>query len=288
MPELPEVEVVTRELDRCLRGQVISRVVVRVAKLVSPAAASLRRQLMGEKIRRGWRRAKMVVIELSTGQSVVIHLKMTGQLIYRQANGKLGAAGGHPIPGGEQGQPNRFTHVEIHFAGGGVLFFNDQRKFGWLKLLSAAQLAKLSGHHGIEPLTKQLTPAAGVALAERDPRRPIKQFLLDQKLIVGLGNIYADEACFAARIRPHRPIQSLAGGTLVKLARIIPRLLARAIRHGGTTARDFRHANGQRGNFSRYLMVYGRGGQPCRRCGTIITKTKPQGRGTHYCSQCQQ
>ncbi|MFA6993065.1 MAG: zinc finger domain-containing protein [Patescibacteria group bacterium] len=161
------------------------------------------------------------------------------------------------------------------------------RKFGWLKLVSQKQLDAISGQHGIEPLTPAFTFLNFKKVLARYPNRKIKQLLLDQKLIAGVGNIYADESCFAARILPTRQIKTLKEKEVKLLFTAISRILKLSIKKGGTSADDFVRTDGTKGGFLPYLKVYGRGGQPCKVCRTKIEKIKLNGRGTHYCPRCQ-
>jgi len=287
MPELPEVETIVRQLHRFLLGKRITAVVVNHPKIVGGKGAAVKRALIGRKIVGVERRAKMISIRLDNGQRIVVHLKMTGQLIYRTGRGKLGAAGGHVLPGEVADLPNKYSHVVITFNDSSQLFFNDQRRFGWLRVVTQPVWEKISNRHGVEPLSRQFSDKTLAKLCVRFPRRPIKQLLLDQKHLVGVGNIYADEACFAARVRPQRPSGTVTPAEQKLLARAIPAILRRSIAKGGTTADNYRQADGSKGGFLPFLKVYGRGGQPCRRCQTIIVKTKLGGRGTHYCPQCQ-
>lgn len=287
MPELPEVETIVRQLRQLLRGKKITAVEVRHTKMVDGKSAAVRRALIGRTITGAERRAKIVCLMLDSGQRVVIHLKMTGQLIYRTGKGKLGAVGGHPIPGGVADLPNIYSHVIITFKDSSQLFFNDQRRFGWLRVVGAAAWQKLNDRHGIEPLGRNFSAQTLLQLCQRFPRRPIKQLLMDQAHLVGIGNIYADEACFAARVKPQRRSGDVTQAEQKCLARVIPKILRRAIALGGTTANNYRQADGSKGGFLPFLKVYGRGGKPCRKCRSNIIKTKLGGRGTHYCPQCQ-
>ncbi len=218
---------------------------------------------------------------------------MTGQLIYLSGARRL--AGGHSLKaksasleeavGGSL--PNRHTRAAFDLSGKGKLFFNDLRKFGYLKLASQKELEGiLESNYGPEPLTKEFTLAAlKKALAGRKTK--IKAALLIQPLVAGLGNIYADEALFAAGIHPERLAESLKEGELKKLHGAINRVIGRAIEFRGTTFSDYRDSKGKQGNFSRFLKVYGRAGDPCYRCRRPISKKKLGGRSAHFCSTCQ-
>lgn len=287
MPELPEVETIRRELQAVLPGRRIRRVDVHLAKIVKLSTASFRRRLVGAAIRRIGRRAKLLLIELSNNWTIIIHLKMSGQLIWRPKRGRM-RVGGHPIPGGLDGLPNTYSHVVLTL-NGGTLFFNDQRQFGFVKLVSTDQLkAWLQAvGYGPEPLVAAFTFDVFVDILRRHARQRIKPTLMDQSVIAGVGNIYADEACFAARIRPARRIATMNRHERRALYRGLRAVMELSLRKKGTSADAYLTTNGQKGGMMPCLKVYGRGGQACRRCGTTITKTVLAGRGTHYCSHCQ-
>ena len=285
MPELPEVETIRRELPRRIIGGVISVVEVRIPKMVNLSVSAFSRQLRNKKILAVGRRAKMLVLSLSSNRFLVFHLKMTGQLVFVPHQGKT-VSGGHPIPNIGV-LPNKFSHVIFHFRNGGTLYFNDQRKFGWVKLLDADGLQKLFFPLGIEPLSKDFTWQKFYMLVRRYPNRMIKQIITDGELMVGVGNIYADESCFCAGIRPMRRGKNISLPALKKLYRCIPSVLKFAISKKGTTSDAYRRPDGRDGNMLAYLKVYGRKGKPCRRCKPPIAKTVVGNRGTHYCPQCQ-
>ncbi|MBI5621941.1 bifunctional DNA-formamidopyrimidine glycosylase/DNA-(apurinic or apyrimidinic site) lyase [Candidatus Falkowbacteria bacterium] len=287
MPELPEVETIVRELNKKVTRKKIIALAVTAPKMVNLPVRGLRQRLVGSTIKKVSRRAKMIIMELANRRYILIHLKMTGQLIYRGGKGRIGAVGGHPIVNGLKNLPNSFTRIIIIFADGSVLFFNDLRKFGWARLVDQKHLDGVLAEYGIEPFTAAWTLKNFQAALGRYPRRKIKQLLLDQGVIAGVGNIYADEACFSARIRPMRQTGSLRAAEVTALYRAIPKILHRSISHGGTSADQYVRTDGSQGGFMPYLQVYGRGGQPCKKCKTKITKIQLNGRGTHYCTHCQ-
>ena len=212
---------------------------------------------------------------------------MTGQLIYCGQDGKIKAVGGHPVPEGLKNLPNKFTHIIFKFTDGSFLFYNDLRKFGWVKLVDSRQLLVVRREYGLEPLAKEFTLDKFKEILKKYPRRRIKQFLMDQKLIAGIGNIYADESCFYAKIKPTRIVESLTDKERKDLFSGIKKILRSAIVKGGTTFSDYVHTDGTKGGFVAYLKVYGRGGQQCKRCRGKIEKINLNGRGTHYCDRCQ-
>jgi formamidopyrimidine-DNA glycosylase len=286
MPELPEVETLKRGLIP-LVGKIIKSVKITWPKLVAPLLPEqFGRKMRGRDILAVSRRAKMIILELSGGNFLVVHLKMTGQLVFEPQPGKL-ILGGHPQKGGIENLPNKFTRATIIFTDGAKLYFNDQRKFGWLKLLSAADKEKLLANIGVEPLGNQFTLKKLTDILARYPKRKIKQILLDQTLIAGIGNIYADESCFSAKIKPTRLAGSLTTKEIKDLHQGIKKILQLSISKKGTSFSHYVNADAQPGGFVPYLKVYGRKNQKCWRCGGTIKQIKVNGRGTHYCENCQ-
>ena len=196
--------------------------------------------------------------------------------------------GGHPQTGGTDNLPNKYTRLIFNFTDGSRLFFNDLRKFGWVRWLDQAALDFLLTGHGLEPLEPEFTLSAFQQIVARYPKRKIKQILLDQKLIAGVGNIYADETCFAARVLPMRIIKTLTARETKDLHHHLIRILKLAISKKGTSSRNYRRSDGTAGNFMSYLKVYGRANLKCKICKQeVIHKIKLNGRGTHYCPNCQ-
>ena len=183
--------------------------------------------------------------------------------------------------------PNKFTHIIITFTDGSKLFYNDVRKFGWLKILNDQEVKQIGQDFGVEPLSREFTLEKFTEILATKKNWPVKKFLLDQSLIAGLGNIYADESCFLAHIRPARRVRTLKPAEIRKLHQSIVKVLKLAITKKGTTSNNFVQLDGSPGGFVRYLKVYGRTGERCRRCSGIIKKVKLVGRGTHYCANCQ-
>lgn len=295
MPELPEVETLRRELARVLVGKKILGANVlnspRPGGARSPVAplssSAFSKRLAGQKIKSVERRAKMLIIDLVSKNSLVFHLKMTGQLIYQPKHGKL-IIGGHPE------DPEKYTRIIFKLSGGNKLLFNDLRKFGWARLVDDRGVADLVGKVGVEPLSREFTTYKLTNLLTKYPNRTIKQVLLDQSLIAGLGNIYADESCFLTGIRPNRRVQSLIsprhGGArkaISKLHQSIIKVLKLSISKKGTSSQNYVRSDGSRGGFVPYLNVYGRAGEPCKVCGRPIKKIRHAGRGTHFCPYCQ-
>jgi formamidopyrimidine-DNA glycosylase len=311
MPELPEVETIRRDLDAKLRGARLRRVEVRLVKIVSPRGSAFARALHGAVIRNVRRRGKLLIFDMERRSSqrhlprqsvhrfhkiktvqfhrigqlvMLIHLKMTGQLVLRHH--KQITFGGHTIVGARE-LPNKYTHVIFYFTNGDELYFNDLRQFGYLKLVTSAEAQKILDEYGLEPLSRDFTLERFAEILRRRKNGKLKSVLMDQTLFAGVGNIYADESCFLARVRPGRRVSSLNGKELRALWLSVKKVLALSIKHRGTSFNTYVDSQGQTGNFVKYLKVYGRGGKPCKVCGTILKKTVLAGRGTVYCSHCQ-
>lgn len=287
MPELPEVETIKNDLAGALAGRTIADVEVRLPKMVRSNRRVFRRRLRGRRIGSLARRGKLLIVGLDGDDAyLLIHLKMTGQLIYRRRGYVI--AGGHSHPSLlVDTVPNKHTHIIFSLTDGSHLFFNDLRQFGYVKLVGAGELADELGGLGAEPLGESFT-ADWLHEHLRRRRVNLKNVLLDQSVIAGLGNIYADETCWRARVRPTRRADRLTRAESARLARSIRQVLQLAIKHRGTTFSNFRDGLGRAGNFGRRLNVYGRAGQACRRCRTIkLKRVTVAGRGTVFCSRCQ-
>lgn len=287
MPELPEVETLKRELSKAVVGKTIASVNIDWPKTIYPLKPKTFNELVsGQKIISIERRAKVLIITLSDQNHLIVHLKMTGQLIFKPKSGRL-VAGGHPQPGGLDNLPNKFTRVSLNFTDGSNLYFNDMRKFGWLKHIKNHEQENIFLKIGIEPLSKQFTYETFISLLARYPKRNLKQFLLDQTLIAGLGNIYVDESCFMSKVRPTRLVETLTKKEVTDLRQNIIAVLKLSISKKGTSAKNYVRSDGSQGGFVPYLFVYGRAKLPCKVCRTPITKIKFAGRGTHFCPNCQ-
>jgi len=292
MPELPEVETVRRDLKKYLIGARFQSIKIIDFKNVAPGATFLAKILKGKEIKDLRRRGKLLIFDLNIpNKHLLFHLKMTGQLIYQQSDKFL--AGGHSLlddsisaaVGGKL--PNKYTRAIFSFKSGGILYFNDLRKFGYIKLVTGFELKEiLNNNYGPEPMDKEFTPAYLTEIF-KNRKAPIKAVILNQPLIAGLGNIYADEALFTAKIRPERTAESLKKREVLALHQAIVSIIKQAIKARGTTFRNYVDAQGKKGSFINYLQVYQRQGQACPICSKLIIKTKVAGRGTHYCSHCQ-
>lgn len=292
MPELPEVETLRRELASAVKNKTIKSVRIKVSKMVKPLSpAKFQQKIKNKKILDINRRAKVLIFELSGGFFLMIHLKLTGQLIFKPKNLPPTpynlVIGGHPQKGGTENLPNKFTHIIFSFTDQSKLYFNDMRKFGWMKLLNQSDMNKLSAEFGVEPLEREFTLKKFKEILNRYPNRKIKQILLDQKLIAGIGNIYNDEACFCAKILPSRRSKTLKEKEIKNLHKCITKILKLAILKKGTSANTYIQLSGKPGGMMPYLKVYARKGKKCKRCQGTIEKIQMNGRGTHFCKQCQ-
>lgn len=289
MPELPEVETIRVDLNEFVVDKKISTVTVLKTKMVhGGTAASFMKGLTNNHITRVERRGKLLIFCLKNGQFMLLHLKMTGQLIYQDRTHLI--AGGHTMTDPEANfvVPNQYTHINFDFADGSHLYFNDLRQFGYVELTNAAGKERAISKMGIEPLQSDYTLAAFAAALHKHQKTAVKTALMDQRHITGIGNIYADESCFLAGILPTRLVSTLSDDDLKALYDATKKIITAAIKHRGTTFNDYRDTKGRKGNYVPYLMVYGRGGQECKRCKQgIIHKIKLAGRGTTYCSRCQ-
>ena len=288
MPELPEVETIRIGLAKLLPGRTIKTVDFNWPKSFPNPKDDVQRFLIDATITKIRRRAKVLIIDLSTDYSLIIHLKMTGQLVFRSRTHRFGA--GHPSDSLIGELPDKSTRVTLQFKDGSQLFFNDQRKFGWVRLLPTIAIMDLNFFKkvGPEPLSSSST---WLVLQERLKRRQkstIKAALLDQSVIAGVGNIYADEALWGAKIHPALRVIDLSAKQLQTLFNELIFVLKLAIEKGGSTDRNYVNAKGKKGSYMSFARVFRREGQPCPRCGTIIIKIRVAGRGTHICPHCQQ
>jgi len=287
MPELPEVETVRIGLARLLPQQTIAAVVSDWPKSFPNAKNDVDKFMIGAKVLAVRRRAKVLIIDLSTEYSLLIHLKMTGQLVFWSPTERFGA--GHPNESLVGSLPDKSTRVTIDFLYGPKLFFNDQRKFGWVRLIPTIEIMNLDFFKkvGPEPLQGDFT---WQAMRERLLRRKnsnIKAVLLDQTVIAGIGNIYADEALWGAKVHPATLVKDLSARQFHKLYDELIYVLKLSIKKGGSTDRNYVNAEGKKGSYTSFARVFRREGKPCPRCGTIIIKTRVAGRGTHLCPHCQ-
>lgn len=326
MPELPEVETVRRGLAELLPRRVVQHVTVFDSPKSFPNSNfDVEQFLYGANVLGVRRRAKVLIIDLSTDYSLVVHLKMTGQLVFTKEGhappltsevnpeasnlslkharsagvGQAGTTltsrlerfgGGHPNDSLINNLPDRSTRVRIDFKDGSRLFFNDQRKFGWVKLLPTLEVEQLPFFQkvGPEPLDPQTRPEDFLKRIRRRNGSMVKPALLDQTTIAGVGNIYADEALWAAKIHPETRVRELRDEQLNTLFTEIVKVLALSIEKGGSTDRNYVDAEGRRGSYLEFAHVFRREGQACRmHADQMIIKLKVAGRGTHICPVCQ-
>jgi formamidopyrimidine-DNA glycosylase len=274
MPELPETETIARDLDREIRGRSITGVVVRRSDVLREVTSEeLAQRVTVASITRCWRRAKLVVLDLSSGERIVVQPRFTGALLL-----SLG-----PLPESEA------AYSTLHFAldDGRDLHYRDIRRLGTVTLMNAARFASYVDALGVEPLDPAFSTEhlSGIL---RGSKQAVKKVLMDQRVLVGIGNIYANEACWRAGVDPSRSAREIEPDEVARLHDGIVGVLAASIEARGTSFRDYRDATGGKGDFGRSLAVYGRGGQPCARCGARLIETHAiDGRSTVLCAGCQ-
>lgn len=286
MPELPEVETIRLGLAKLLLGKVVKDVWHDWPKSFPNAPADVARFLLKAEVVDVRRRAKVLIIDLSSKYSLVIHLKMTGQLVFR---GKKSFGAGHPSKDLVGDLPAKSTRVVLDFIDGSKLFFNDQRKFGWMRLLPTIEIPEIDFFKkvGPEPLEDDFTAKDFIERLKRRKNSPIKAVLLDQTVLAGVGNIYADESLFLAKIHPSTPVSEISRTKLVALYSGLRTVLALSIKKGGSTDRNYVDASGKMGSYLSFAQVFRKTGQPCPNCGEPIEKIRVAGRGTHICRRCQ-
>ena len=322
MPELPEVETIKRGLVKLIVGRAVKKVQVFDSPKSFPnSEQDVAEFLIGAKIKDVRRRAKVLLIDLDTGYTLVIHLKMTGQLVFvkegptwvantsRQASfrrrseddeftsassGGAGPSsrfgGGHPNDSFIGSLPDKSTRVEIGFDDDSKLFFNDQRKFGWIKLFPSLEVPNIDFMKkvGPEPLEDDFTAKEFVQRIRRRNNTTVKAAILDQTVLAGVGNIYADESLYGAKIHPATRVREISDKQLAELLRQIKFVMNLSIEKGGSTDRNYIDAEGNKGSYLKFAQVFRREGQECpRHPGLLIEKTRVAGRGTHFCPACQ-
>jgi formamidopyrimidine-DNA glycosylase len=274
VPELPETETIARDLDGAIRGRRITKVAVRKADVLREVSArSITKRLRDATILRSWRRAKLVVIDLDTGDRIVVQPRFTGALLIDD--------------GTFTGSELDYSTLRLDLDDGRALHYADVRRLGTVALMNADRFEEYSGKLGIEPLDGAFT-AAHLSSVLRATSQPVKKVLMEQRKIAGIGNIYANEALWRARIDPSRPGAAITLEETKLLRDSIVAVLGEAIEARGTSFRDYRDARGKRGTFVEKLQAYGRGGLPCRRCGSKLVMTHAiDGRATTMCVKCQ-
>jgi formamidopyrimidine-DNA glycosylase len=286
MPELPEVETIRNDLNKKLKGETIQSVFITLARQVRGSSSYFKNFLQGKVIDKFNRRGKLIYTSFQNSDKfLLIHLKMTGQLIYCKGDNLI--AGGHSDSKEPSCEMEKHTRLVFEFKNGASLKFNDQRTFGYLEIVDKKRLEEVLAKFGPEPLKKDFSLDYFQKLSKTRSTN-IKALLLNQEHIAGIGNIYADESLFMAGILPWRPALSLTKTETEKLHKAIKDVLRLSIKSRGTTFNNYRDAEGNRGEFVKKLKVFGKKGEPCPKCGRPIEKNKTAGRGTHYCLHCQQ
>jgi len=283
VPELPEVEALVRDLTPTVVGRTIQSVTVYKEKLFNAAPGLTLEDMFGRRIERIWRRGKLTVWELSDGLSLVIHLKLAGQIVHLAPDGTELAHGGHPVPMWGSPLPHKSSHVLFCLDDGSIMYLTDIRQFARLHLMPHSEVGTFLKHQkiGVEPLTRRFTAAA---FRDKLRRRsiPLKTTIMDQSVVGGIGNIYADESLWRAKLHPRRPASSLTDAEITRLHRAIRAVLDYAVREGAAFV-----PHGKAISDRDFPYCHGRAGSPCPRCKTIIVKEWVGGRGTHYCPKCQ-
>lgn len=313
MPELPEVETVRRGLNKLIIGRKIKTVSFDTAKSFPNSHGEVKSFVVGASITDVRRRAKVLMIDLSSNYTFVIHLKMTGQLVFINKNSVDGKrkivnsskpntnyhlpntadevrfSGGHPNDSLIGGLPDKSTRVTVEFSDGSRLYFNDQRKFGWMKLIPTIEVENIDfmKRVGPEPLEDDFTPQQFAERFKKRPKTSVKAALLDQSIIAGVGNIYADESLWGAKIHPSTRVGDLPYSKLKALYTEVRFVMNLAIEKGGSTNKNYVNAEGKKGSYMDFARVFRREGQSCSRCNAEIIKIRVAGRGTHLCPKCQ-
>lgn len=285
MPELPEVETIKLGLQKRIIGKRITDIEILVPKIFQGD----KKEVIGRSVVGIWRRAKMLGIDLDNNLSLLFHLKLTGQLVFvKDANHQTF---GHPIPFAGTTLPAKSTAVIFSFSSGSKLFYNDVRKFGWIKVVDRQQATgdseKLFGKLGPEPLEKEFTSRKFEEILKKY-KKPIKLVLMDQEAIAGVGNIYAGEALFLAKIDPRRPANGLKPSEADKLYKSLLQVLNLGIKYHGSSEAAFVNVDGEKGSMQEHFKVYGKDGENCPdNCGEKIKRIVLGGRGTYFCEHCQ-
>src|SRR3989344_1718202 len=296
MPELPEVETIRLGLQKYLVGKTIEAVDVRLKRIFTGNP----QEIIGAKIRNVDRFGKGLVINLDNGYSIAAHIKLTGQFIYRGPEVSKVSKVSKKV-GGEL--PNKFTHVIFKLkATDAFLYYNDIRQFGWVKIVKSDKLKEISffKNLGPEPPVLKVSKAGEVSRVSKGELTlekfkniisksnvAIKPLIMDQKKIAGIGNIYANDALFRAKIHPERKAKTLSDSEIKNLYSSILKVLKKGLENGGASELNYVNALGQEGKYQLYFLAYAQDGKPCVRCGTIMKKITLSGRGTYFCSSCQ-
>lgn len=286
VPELPEVETIRRGLEKYLVGHKIVGVEVKVPKLFEGSPE----QIIGGKVQKVRRFGKGLVIDLSNGNSLAIHIKLTGQLIYRDPKTE-----NLPVSKQKVGTvPSKFTHVTFTLDKNAYLYYNDLRRFGWIKVIETSKVQDLPFFKsmGPEPFGSKASGQAKLTLEYfskvlMNSNLAVKPLIMDQKRIGGIGNIYANDALYLAKINPRRPAKSLSSKETKALFDAVHKVMDKGMKYGGSSELTYVNVLGQEGEYQRHTLVYGRGGDICERDGEKFKKFYLGGRGTYMCEKCQ-
>ena len=295
MPELPEVTVIVNQLNNKLKGLVLESIEYDWPRKFYWNGFSIK-DLKGAKIIGVERLGKVVLINTDRATTILIHLKLTGQLIYQDQKSRVG--GGHPIPPLNLPVPNKTTRVTFAFTNGGQLYFNDMRKFGWVKIVgvdeSQPEAGRLLDEKGKKAIGMELGPDPLVMSYEQFRERlekrgqsRIKKLLMDQTFVSGVGNIYSDETLWRAKVHPKRSVISLSPLEIRELYDGIRDSFKLAISKGGSSANSYVDGRGEKGLYLTFAKAYHMTGKPCARCKTPIVREKMDGRSAHFCPKCQ-
>jgi formamidopyrimidine-DNA glycosylase len=299
MPELPEVESLRKSLLPYIVGQKIIKITITKPKLVSDKGTKriesktkviqFISELENEYIKSLERRAKNLILTTFSGKIILIHLKMTGQLVYKSKNPEeAGVHGGHPIALSEVEVPNKHSHIIFELEHG-TLYFNDTRMFGYVLYFSDQQSLDAENHFdklGVEPFSESFS-LEYFKKSMKGRKGNLKSLLLSQEVVVGLGNIYCDEVCFDSKILPTRSAETLRPVEIKKMYQSILKIMDLAVEAGGSSVANYLLGDGTKGNYAKQHKVYNRGGKQCLVCGTILESQKLAGRTTVYCKVCQ-
>lgn len=270
MPELPEIETIKRQFNRKIKGKTIKKVEVFLPKLVKYPLKEFKKLVQGKKITNAFRRGKLLILELSNNYCLIIHLKLSGQIVFNR-------------------EENKHTHLIYFFKDGSRLLHNDLRQFGFVKVIPKKELNNFFEKEklGIEPLSDDFKFNIFKELLLKRKKSTIKTLLMNQSFISGIGNIYANEILFFAGVMPDRKVKTLKDSEIKKIFQGIKKILALAIKRKGSSNRDYVDIYGKKGNFIPLIKVYQREKKPCFRCKTKIKKMKLGNRSSFFCLRCQ-
>ncbi len=287
MPELPEVETIRKDLSGFVLNKKITSTDILLLRLIKSNPRQFKNILKNNSFKNIKRVGKLLIFELkeTPGSFLLVHLKMTGQLIYCSKKNII--AGGHDLPKIQNCKASKYSYIIFNFQNGSKLFFNDMRTFGALKIVNSFELVEIVNKYGIEPLQKNFKLNALSKIIKKR-NLSIKALLLNQNLVAGIGNIYADEILFRAGVLPDRISKTLSSIEIKKIFQSSLVIIRQAIKSRGTTFNNYVDARGKQGSFVKKLKVYGRAGKNCLKCKkSILVKIKVASRGTVYCPNCQ-